>query len=97
MTEDHTRVTLFFVSAYMPPNYHLRAIVHINGNGLDNRWENLRPAREGELIDNKDMTYAANDAGDTFHEMIVRAAYRARNDSMAAKLRWRVYCNRAGQ
>ncbi len=75
------------------PQFHKRAVVHINGNTLDCRWHNLRPARKGERL--PEGMYAVNEDGVTMHDLIVRNVYRDRNTSPANAARWAEYCARA--
>jgi len=74
--------------------WHRRAVVHMNNNGLDNRWQNLRPARAGEVVVSYNKTYAVNEEGVYAHDLIVREAYKARNRSPADAARWAEYCAR---
>ncbi len=76
--------------------YHRRPVVHISNDGLDNRCENLRPARFGEVVvTSRDMVYAVNEQGQFAHDLIVKWMYQARNKSQEDAQRWSEYCSRA--
>jgi hypothetical protein len=66
----------------------------VNGNGLDCRFENLRPARPGEIVTTHHMTYAVNERGQCFHDLVVRDAYKQRNRSPEDAATWAAYCAR---
>ncbi len=79
----------------MRPNakYHLRQIIFINGNTMDCRRNNLRPARKGERVDYTGQAMAVNELGETMQSLIVRHMYQDRHASPAA---WKAYCERCG-
>jgi hypothetical protein len=76
--------------------YHKRPVVHIDGNGLNNVYSNLRPAKFGEVVTSRGMIYAENENGAYAHDLIVRWMYRARNNSPKEAKDWADYCARAG-
>lgn len=73
---------------------HRRPVVHINGDTLDNRCENLRPARKGEIVTAHNKTYAVNELGQTAQDLIVKSMYRDRNKTPEDAARWAAYCAR---
>ncbi len=74
---------------------HRRPVVHINGNTMDNRDENLRPARVGEVVTSRGLHFVTNERGQIAQDVIVRSMYKHRARSVADTIRWNAYCARA--
>lgn len=74
--------------------WHRRPVVHISGDTLDNRSQNLRPARDGEIVTTYNKTYAMNELGQYAQDLIVKGMYRDRNSSPQDAERWKAYCDR---